>query len=383
MHSSVGGEKQHIIDEDIIETGVNSHITNIIDSKLSTSAARKESLFYFLNRAEPKTMSLTAVVPEDRHKSTYRNISAYVDIAVEFISDLVSRVCNATEDQLPYRHPKPMRGKVDPWHAPALTNNTVNEGKDIIVQSRHIGAPGYSLFVRTEKNDHLAPDVTPSICSTPDCASKTTLAMAAKLGVELKSEFSEVQQLICGHRMCGMCQPNAAFHHRCRLCVGEIERRTREHAVHIKNTLTRTVLDVADIDKTSGDGDGGDGDDDDEPIHVADEFDAAESAQSLLEEDYDSDNNEPLPRATKAMESLRALASAPKLQPPVYNPADAETGTHSAKNKNPSQYACEHPGCGKTYVNKKSYLKHLQGHEQSRSEEGGASGPSAKRKRTD
>ena len=267
----MGGQGQPAVDEDLLETGINSHIPRLISNEFSSDVARSRVMRYFQANFSPSAQRLMSTVPTNSHSLSYKSnwVEGAEVTAMEVIMETVSRICQAPEDQLPRRETGGFKKGNDKFFAPTLTG--VDNKK--FLKCRDVGAPGYALFLSKDPADvfYMAPDKLPKefgCVSLGDCCGgygETSSDMGCDT---LKSERAPLQQLVCAHKVCTTCAPNADRTSMCRHCSFNLYNR----AIHLGNAHIGTLqkkLYQGDIDtKLDDDDDVGDddndGDDDDD-----------------------------------------------------------------------------------------------------------------------
>jgi hypothetical protein len=238
----------HVVDEAFGEGGVNALIHRWVRNIWSDAVARDTALRNFATRLEPGVRAMQEGflnAAEPRCVVTGRPMEEMVQLAMLVIVELLEKIVNAREAELPRRVPKGnarRKFSTDAWLCPTLC-----EGK---LYSHEFASPAWALFA--EERRQRAPDGIRSEtrCNWPRCRGR----QAAQLLV-----------LECGHAFCKDCSDCT----RCLICLEEIRRRLLEEGNAQELYVRTRVVNVDELHETDqknagSDDDGEDGEDDDD-----------------------------------------------------------------------------------------------------------------------
>lgn len=306
----------HSLDEDFIETGINSRLAAIVAREQTCSVARRQCILYFAGLCDPGVASLLSAIPEESHGKRFSDdyILVSKNTAVDYIKKLVLRVAQAPADLWPTR----TSANPDKWIAPTLT---LEGNTKIRFSSVTHGAPGYALFLNGPKSkpSQLLDAADGDYSNAGGCC--MGVGGCVLFNVDLQQilrqqaieanepapvfvkEKSRLQTLICGHQICTFCQPGARLiHDVCKKCgysiTLETEANCEKHLAFLKTTLR--VADLEDA-KCSGEADVEDGGGEGEEGGADENVDLEEggpeplpsSSESSGEDDDGSDGGDP------------------------------------------------------------------------------------------
>jgi len=277
------GEHPECIDEAFLEGGVNAKLAARTKTYTNEEEARASCLRMFAKRTDSTIkQAKEAFTTEYGHLKymTKRDIEDLTLRAGEVIVSVIERICNATEQQKPYRVNK--RGNArrgytcDAWVCPTLIPSAPGTKTVTQLYSHEIGSPAFSLFSDTQA--YGAPDSLRSAngCNMDGCAGS------------MDSDV-ELRQLLCGHKQCSVCGSGST----CPKCSAALKSRIRHLATDEAHQLRTRVITLDELKFTKGseqdkqanganeDGSDDEDDDDRDEDEVAADSDALASLADL------------------------------------------------------------------------------------------------------